>query len=289
MNKKLTIVLVCYFSHRIINKVLKTLKQYKVIIIENSLDARFKKDLEKKYNNVEVIIPNRNIGLAKGYNLGIKLARTKYVFLNCPDFEISHQDMNQLILYANTIKKFGIISPIYAEEKNFRNYGGEKSIKQESSSFYQKNKILAVNWIDNSFVVNKKQIKNNLFDENYFLWFETIDFCLNLRRNNFKLFITRKIKFKHYGSKSTDQKFDKIVSLTRAWHYNWSKFYYYRKNYDYIFALTKIFPNFIKALKKFTISLFKFNKFGIYLALIELYGIVSSILCLKSFYRPQIK
>ena len=94
--------------------------------------------------------------------------------------------MNQLILYANTIKKFGIISPIYAEEKNFRNYGGEKSIKQESSSFYQKNKILAVNWIDNSFVVNKKQIKNNLFDENYFLWFETIDFCLNLRRLNIK-------------------------------------------------------------------------------------------------------
>ena len=56
MNKKLTIVLVCYFSHGIINKVLKTLKQYKVIIIENSLDARFKEDLEKKYNNVEVRI-----------------------------------------------------------------------------------------------------------------------------------------------------------------------------------------------------------------------------------------
>ena len=72
MNKKLTIILVCYFSHKIINKVLKTLKQYKVIIIENSLDTRFKEFLEKKYNNVEVIIPNRNIGLAKGYNLGIK-------------------------------------------------------------------------------------------------------------------------------------------------------------------------------------------------------------------------
>ena len=182
MNKNLTIVLVCYFTHKIINKVLKSLKNYKVIIIENSLDIKFKKDLEKKYNNVKVIIPNRNIGLAKGYNLGIKLAKTKYVFLNCPDFEISHQSMNQLILYANKIKKFGIISPIYADERNYKNYGGEKGVKQENSSFYKKNKILSVNWIDNSFVISKKQIKNNLFDENYFLWFETIDFCLNLRR-----------------------------------------------------------------------------------------------------------
>ncbi len=74
----------------------------------------------------------------------------------------------------------------------------------------------------------------NTIKFNYFMGDQLINVKYRDGRKNFKLFITRKIKFKHYGSKSVDEKFNKIVLLTRAWHYNWSKFYYYRKNYDYI-------------------------------------------------------
>ena len=108
-------------------------------------------------------------------------------------------------------------------------------------------------------------------------------------RRRKKLLIVKKVKFKHFGSGSTDVKYNNIVILTRAWHYNWSKFYYYRKNFNYIYALTKILPNFIQAIKKVIIGLFKLDRFHIYLSLIELYGIVSSVLCLKSFYRPARK
>ena len=51
MNKNLTIVLVCYFTHKIINKVLKSLKNYKVIIIENSLDNNLKETLKSIDND----------------------------------------------------------------------------------------------------------------------------------------------------------------------------------------------------------------------------------------------
>ena len=44
-------------------------------------------------------------------------------------------------------------------------------------------------------------------------------------------------------SNSVDNKYSLISKLTRAWHYNWSKFYYYKKNYNYFFALKKIIPN----------------------------------------------
>ena len=121
------------------------------------------------------------------------------------------------------------------------------------------------------------------------MYFETIDFCLNLKRKNKKLLVVKKAKFKHYNSKSIDIKYENIVILTRAWHYNWSKFYYYKKNFDYIFALTKILPNLIHAIKNVLINIARFNKFEIYISLIEIYGIICSILCLKSFYRPKIK
>jgi len=286
--KDLTIVFNAFYSKKSLLKVLINLKKFKVIVVENSLDKKIKKELEKKYPNVKVIIPKENLGLARGYNLAIKSSKTQYVYLNNPDIKISSKSITKLMMCAKEIENFGVISPIYDDETIHKNYGNYE-IQLRDSNFLLKNKISEVNWIDNNFLINKKKIKDNLFDERYFLYFETIDFCLNLKRKNKKLLVVKKAKFKHYNSKSIDIKYENIVILTRAWHYNWSKFYYYKKNFDYIFALTKILPNLIHAIKNVLINIARFNKFEIYISLIEIYGIICSILCLKSFYRPKIK
>ena len=91
MNKELTLVFNSYQSQHLLKKILPRFhSQYKIIIIENSLDKKVKILLEKKFKNTEVIIPKKNLGLAKSYNLGIKRAKTKFVFLNNPDMEISN-------------------------------------------------------------------------------------------------------------------------------------------------------------------------------------------------------
>ena len=288
MNKSLTIVFNSFFSEKHLNRVLKNLKKYRVIIIENSQDIVLKLKLEKKYKNVNVIIPNKNLGLAKGYNVGIKNAKTKYVFLNNPDLEISNKSIDQLLSHAKKIKKFGIIAPVYDDEKVYKNYGSDPTNREKELEYLKKNKIKSVNWIDNNFFINKNQIKKSLFDEKYFLYFETLDFCLNLKRKKKQLLVSKKIKIKHYGSKSTDDKYKDVVELTRAWHYNWSKFYYYRKNFNYVYAVRKITPNLIQAIKKIIINMFKLNKHDVYVSIVEIYGILSSMLCLRSFYRPSI-
>ena len=90
MNKELTLVFSSYQSQHLLKKILAQFdNKYKIIIIENSLDFKIKKFLEKKFKSVEVIIPKKNLGLAKSYNLGIKKAKTKFVFLNNPDIDIN--------------------------------------------------------------------------------------------------------------------------------------------------------------------------------------------------------
>ena len=101
------------------------------------------------------------------------------------------------------------------------------------------------------------------------------------------MYIIDNIKFEHLGGASHEKNFNYEAALSRNWHYNWSKFYYYRKNFNYVYALKKILPNLIQAIKKVLINAVKFNKFYTYLSLIEIYGIISSVLCLKSFYRPK--
>ena len=280
MNKLLTIVFNSYYSEKRLKNVVKNLKHFNIIIIENSLQNNVKLKFEKKYSNVKVIIPKKNLGLAAGYNLGIKKAKTKFVFLNNPDIEISHSSIMKLLNYAKIIKKFGIISPVYKNQKYHKNYGGNKN-------FLLKNNVLIVDWIDNNFLIDKSKIKKFLFDENYFLYFETIDFCLNLKRKGKNLYIIKNIKFEHFGSKSVDSKYDDVVKLTRAWHYNWSKFYYFKKNFNYIYAITKILPNIYQATRNLITNLFFFKFVCFRLNFVELYGIFSAVIGLKSFYRAK--
>ena len=80
MGKKssLTLIFGAYFSHKHIYRICKkTSKKFKIIVIENSLDRKFKQEIENKYKNTSVIIPNGNVGLAKSYNIGIKKSKTK--------------------------------------------------------------------------------------------------------------------------------------------------------------------------------------------------------------------
>ena len=287
-NKSVTLVFSSYQSGALLKKVIKKLpSSYKILVIENSLNKKIKKILEKSFKNVEVIIPKENLGLARSYNLGIKKAKTKYVFLNNPDLEIKNDSIKKLIKCAESIKKFGIISPTYRNEKIFKNYEILKYREKNNSPLFKKFGVMEVDIIDNSFIVNRKNIKKFLFDEKYFLYFETFDFCKNLKKEGEKLFVCNKIKYHHYGSSSVDRKFDTIVKLTRAFHYNWSKFYYFKKHYNYLFALKKIVPNFFNSLKKILFSILKLDKKNLMIGLVELYGILTAILLLNSFYRPK--
>ena len=112
-------------------------------------------------------------------------------------------------------------------------------------------------------------------DENYFLFFETFDFVHKLKLNGKKLYTIKKIKFKHLGASSLPKKFDNLVKKTRSFHYNWSKFYYFKKHYNYFYALKKTFPNLRRALISY------------FLNLILLTNIRKKFLKVKLFFNPR--
>lgn len=288
MNKDLTLVFSSYQSLNLLKKILKQFhNKYKTIIIENSLDKKIKNYLEKNFNNTKVIIPKENLGLAKSYNIGIKKADTKFVFLNNPDMEISNKAIKDLIFCAKKIKNFGAISPIFENEKIYKNYKILKRKKKINTSFYKRFKIEEVDLLDNNLFIDKKIVGKNFFDENYFLFFETFDFVHQLKLKGKKLFTIKEIKFKHFGSSSLPKKYENLVKKTRSFHYNWSKFYFLKKNFGYLHAFNKVFPNVIRGVKKIIINTLKLNFKEVYLNLLELYGLIISIFLLKSFYRPK--
>ena len=58
LNKDLTIIFVSYYSKKLIEKPLQKIsKDIEVLVVENSMDISTKQELESKYPNVKVIIP----------------------------------------------------------------------------------------------------------------------------------------------------------------------------------------------------------------------------------------
>jgi GT2 family glycosyltransferase len=267
--------------------------KFPIIIIENSQNYELKKELEEKYKNIRILIPKKNIGFSAGFNLGIRESKTDMVFLNSADVAFSKECLNQLEECVKNINDFTIIGPTYEDNEIHKNYGfwdKSKLNKVSDKGIKGKYKVKEVDYIDNDFIINKKQISDlGYFDENFFIYFETTDFCKRVRFANKKIYVCDKIKFSHFHSQSHDPKYSHQAALSRNWHYNWSKFYYFKKHINYFFALKKVAPNFFRAIKNMILSKMskKEKKYSLHKA--EFLGILYSILNKPASYRPYEK
>jgi len=276
MNKNLTIVLPSYKSRKLILKHIRDIsKKIQIIIIENSNDITLKKILDKKYKNVKTILKD-NIGYGNAINFGSKLVKTKYFFVMNPDTTIYKNTLSLLLKSSNKIKNFGAISPNHINNK--RKY---------------KDKIIEQNTLTGGAMLFDTKIFKKLkgFDKNIFLYYEDNDYFTKCKMNNYKLFMISNSfhdhKKKSKGSaffKNKDQK--KYAHYLAGWHGQWSKFYFNKKYFGYIYALKKSLPNLIINIIQLFINLF-INPYKFKYIYFKIEGLIVSILGIESFKRSK--
>lgn len=184
----ITIAFCCFHSeHHILRLAKKISKKFPIIIIDNSRNFEFKNLIEKKFLNIKVFIPKKNIGEAAAYNLAIRNSKTNLVMLNNPDIDIDTKTLKRLYILSRKLKKFSVLGLTYKNNSIFESYGSENRKQHLKYKF-----LIEADWIDNCFIVNKKEIGKVRFDENFFLYFETYDFCKLLKneKKNLCLFKT---------------------------------------------------------------------------------------------------
>ena len=139
-------------------------------------------------------------------------------------------------------------------------------------------------------MIDKSKFKDNeLWDEKIFLYFEAKDFSKRVKDSKKKIYIVKNINTYHIGSASHDPELEYFSKLNRSWHYNWSRHYFNKKHFGIFFSYRKSLLLLIKLILKFFKALillrFPETKFMI----IEIYGLISAMLGLPSFYRPYKK
>ena len=292
-----TIAFLSHHSKKLIIDNVEKIKNYNldvsIIIVENSLDRSLKDFLEDNYHSVKVYIPKENLGWGGGLNKALELAKDNFVFLNPADVNLSYDCIKNLIECVKNFSDFTLLAPTYKDETIFKNYNENifslNKTKKNSFKILDKFLLQEVDFIDAHWVVNKSKIENlKIMDENFFLYFETMDMCRKFKKENKKMFVIENIKFDHFGGASHEKKYDFQASLSRNWHYNWSKFYYFSKNYSYLYALKKFLPILTKLTFKYLLKIFSSKKERS-LIKAEISGAIASILKRKSSYRPFIE
>tara|TARA_B100001059_G_C17784415_1_gene556210 strand:+ start:719 stop:1519 length:801 start_codon:yes stop_codon:yes gene_type:complete len=263
----ITIILVVYHSDR--KKLQTILKQlgnkYKIIIVDNSTCYNFK---NIKLSNKTKIIRSVNIGNGAGINLGLNKVSTKFAIYFDIDTIFKKNFLEKFLNIAKSIKKFAVLVP---------NNGKLKSKKKLVEKYNFEGSIMLFNM--NEFK------KFDFFDANIFLYFEEIDLFLRCKKNNQKVYVASNLSIIHQqGSSIVFEDKNKLIYL-RVWHYMWSMFYVFKKNYGYFYAIKKCYLYLIKDLIMLGVFFLKLDKFNFLKRFNRISGLTISMLNIKSFKR----
>ncbi|MEX2007825.1 MAG: glycosyltransferase family 2 protein [Candidatus Levyibacteriota bacterium] len=192
--------------------------RFKVIIADNRSTDKTLQQI-KKYNFVKLIKNKKNLGFSAGNNVGIKYAFKKgadVIFLLNPDtvlpknFLKNFQEGTELLLNSNAV---GIIGPkIYDEKGKLWSAGGTIDERRYSAKLTgygsvdvgQYNANIDLDYVSGTAIFIKKEVfeKIGLLKEDYFLYYEDVDFCFRAKKAGFKLAIDPNITITHNASSS---------------------------------------------------------------------------------------
>ena len=272
---EITIIINTFRSGVKLLKCLQSIEsKYKVIIVENSSNHSFKKEIENKFSNVECIMTGENLGYAKGNNLGLSKIKSKYALILNPDCVLEKNAIKNFLNTTTKLDDFAIIGTTHENGLN------NKTDKINSVTEVESVKGFAM-------FLNMSEFKEvGFFDSNFFIYLEEIDLCKRLRKINKKIFSDSSIVVKHQGGSSHEEKYNYEMELSRNWHWMWSLFYFNRKHKGFIVTLFLLSPYFISSFFKTVIYFILMNSTKKLIYKQRLSGLFNSMIGKESWYRP---
>ncbi|MDY6934875.1 MAG: glycosyltransferase family 2 protein [Spirochaetota bacterium] len=292
----LSIIIVNYKTSRDISICLESIVEnernysnYEFIIVDNNSDDSGLKNISENYNFVNIIYAPKNGGFAYGNNIGIKASSGDCILLLNPDtYIIENNSIEKLYNHLKQNHDINFIGPqlLYPDKSNQSYYHPKSNLtlwrlfcerlflhrmlsnsKLFNSYFmtymdYKKPKY--VEQINGAAFMFKRDVidKIGLLDENYFMYFEESDYCLQAIKNGYRLLYYPYSRIIHKGGLIAESNW---VRSTRDYIISFK--YYFKKNYNnsvyfiamllfFIGTMIRIITLWLKGNKKYSYYLF---------------------------------
>lgn len=217
---------------------------FEIILVDNGSVINNEDVFKQCYPDLIYIQSERNLGFAGGNNLGIQKASGKYILLLNNDTELTPNFVYTLVAEMENNSQIGLLSPLllYFENKKLIQYAGfskmnyltgrNKTIgKFELDEGQYDNVSHETGFCHGAAMMCRRQdlIEVGLMDENYFLYYEEMDWCERFKKKGKKIWFTGKAKIYHKESASVGKESNlKTYFLTR------NRMLFIRKNTSFL-------------------------------------------------------
>ena len=241
---KVSIIILNWNHPRITAKCLDSLrkityKDYEVILIDNGSKDESVLFLSQNYPEVILIQNNENEGFARGCNIGMRRATGEYFLLLNNDTEVTPGFLNTLVDALESDPHIAAVSP------RILSYGAP--VKVQYAGFPDTNRFTGrakVKYIVDgpaiteetasthgaAMLISRKATEDiGLFCEDFFVYYEEVDWCYRARKRGYKLLCVNSCAISHIGSSTAGGL--KVRLMTR------NRILFMRRNFDFFSVL----------------------------------------------------
>jgi GT2 family glycosyltransferase len=192
-------------------------KNLEVIVVDNASKESPREAILKIYPEVIFIQSEENLGFAGGNNLGIKRAKGELIFLVNNDTEIPDGCIEGLVDVFHTHPDAGAVSPKfhffytpgiieYAGRGKVNILTGRNfTIGRDEKDTGQYNEVVETYYAHGGGMMVPRYVieKAGLLPEEYFLYYEELDWCERIKDQGFKIYCQQKSLILHKESSTT--------------------------------------------------------------------------------------
>ncbi len=212
---------------------------FKVIVIDNASFPNPIEQLHKEYPDIEIIQNKKNYGYTGGNNIGIKRALelgAKFIWLLNNDAIVEENCLDALIREATNDPQIGLVSPVICavDNKDYLIYCGSfidtSNQKRESTNNlemlyeWRLSKSKRIMLWGTALLLSRTLVERiGLLDDNFFAYYEDMDYSLRSINAGFKDLIVVNAKIFHQNMNAGLRKPHYYYYMTRNEYYFWMK------------------------------------------------------------------
>ncbi|MCK6604259.1 MAG: glycosyltransferase [Ignavibacteriaceae bacterium] len=199
-----------------------------IIIVDNASDDGSVEMVKEKYPGVILIENQENTGFAKANNLGLKIAKGKYLLLLNPDTLVSEDTFTKMFSFFDKYPDAGLATcKMIGSDGNlqlacrrsfpdlwtsFTKVTGLSTLFPKSRLFARynltyldENKTYEVDAISGAFMMMKREVYEKIggLDEEFFMYGEDLDWCFRVQKAGWKVYYYHETQIIHYKGEST--------------------------------------------------------------------------------------
>jgi len=233
MNKELSIIVTSYKNPSVLRLCLESLQKnvlcenYEILVLDSSTEENTEMMMREEFPDVKFFPHRENLGFLRLVNKGIRKAEGNYYLVLNADIIIERKSVDILLEYLKKNPQVGIAGPkllnfdgllqyscfrfytpaIILYRRTFLGRFGFAKRKIEKFLLKDKdhNKPIKTDWIMGSALLASRSAvkKVGLMDENFYMYFEDVDWCRRFWENGYEVVYYPHAKMFHYHGKGS--------------------------------------------------------------------------------------